>query len=68
MASLKDMLKNFIAVFASRAEKEIGVLMPGYTHMQVSLLLAVSIVTDTFRGHLENWKIYRVRHEQQSLF
>ena len=42
MASLKDMLKNFIAVFVSRAEKEIGVLMPGYTHMQVSLLFTVS--------------------------
>lgn len=31
-------LKEFIRVFYARAENEIDVLMPGYTHLQVKFL------------------------------
>lgn len=32
---IKGYLKDLIAVMVDRAEKEIDVLMPGYTHLQV---------------------------------
>jgi argininosuccinate lyase len=34
---LQCLLKQLIAVFIERAEKEIDILMPGYTHLQVIL-------------------------------
>lgn len=35
VAKVKAYLKDLIAVMAARAEKEVDVLMPGYTHLQV---------------------------------
>jgi argininosuccinate lyase len=37
-------MESLIKVIASRAEKEIAVLMPGYTHLQVSLQLPSNIM------------------------
>ncbi|KAK7205548.1 argininosuccinate lyase [Myxozyma melibiosi] len=34
LTELKKLLKELLSVFVSRAEVEIGVLMPGYTHLQ----------------------------------
>jgi argininosuccinate lyase len=33
--TIKQYLKDLIAVMANRAEKEVDILMPGYTHVQV---------------------------------
>ena len=33
--TIKQYLKDLISVMANRAEKEVDILMPGYTHVQV---------------------------------
>ena len=37
-STIKKYLKDLITVMVDRAEKEVDVLMPGYTHLQVSFL------------------------------
>jgi argininosuccinate lyase len=34
---IKNYLQDLILVMANRAEKEVDILMPGYTHVQVCL-------------------------------
>ena len=49
---LVSILKELITVMIARAEKEIDVLMPGYTHLQVCSLIFVtnSSVLNQFDG------------------
>lgn len=36
---VKGYLKDLILVMANRAEKEVDALMPGYTHVQVRVVI-----------------------------
>ena len=52
---LVGILKELVAVMISRAEKEIDVLMPGYTHLQVSPVsigFSLMSVRNLFDGHI----------------